>query len=97
MKRQEQYLESLLDSFKRSVDNDDEFIVDASLKMSDHIISDRSVTQLQTLAEKLDAYEFLGIQGIEGTSVMGERFMEFHPNENAVKEMVIDLFYKPKA
>lgn len=97
MKRQEQYLESLLDSFKRSVDNDDEFIVDASLKMSDHIISDRSVTQLQTLAEKLDAYEFLGIQGIEGTSVMGERFMEFHPDESAVKEMVIDLFYKPKA
>ncbi|MBQ4111903.1 MAG: LCP family protein [Clostridia bacterium] len=97
MKRQEQYLESLLDSFKKSVAKDDEFIVEASLKMSDHIISDRSVTQLQALAEKFDEYEFLGIRGIEGESVVGKEFMEFYPDESAVKELVVNLFYKPKA
>ena len=97
MKRQEQYLEALLEAFKDSVANDAEFIVDASLKVSDHIISDRSVTQLQTLGEKFDQYEFLGIQNIEGTSVMGAEFMEFHADESAVKELVISLFYKPKA
>ena len=97
MKRQEQYLESLLDSFKKSVAKDDEFIVEASLKMSDHIISDRSVTQLQVLAEKFDEYEFLGIRGIEGESVVGKEFMEFYPDESAVKELVVNLFYKPKA
>ena len=97
MKRQEQYLEALLEAFKDSVANDAEFIVDASLKVSDHIISDRSVTQLQTLGEKFDQYEFLGIQSIEGTSVMGAEFMEFHADESAVKELVVSLFYKPKA
>lgn len=96
MKRQEQYLEALLEAFKDSVANDAEFIVDASLKVSDHIISDRSVTQLQTLGEKFDQYEFLGIQSIEGTSVMGAEFMEFHADESAVKELVVSLFYKPK-
>ncbi len=97
MKRQEQYLEALLEAFKDSVAHDAEFVVDASLKVSDHIISDRSVTQLQTLGEKFDQYEFLGIQSIEGTSVMGAEFMEFHADESAVKELVISLFYKPKA
>jgi LCP family protein required for cell wall assembly len=97
MKRQEQYMESLLDSFKNAVDHDDEFIVDASVKLSDHIISDRSVTQLQTLAEKLDEYEFLGIQDIKGESVVGKEFMEFHADEYAIKELVVNLFYKPKA
>ena len=97
MKRQEQYLEALLEAFKDSVANDAEFIVDASLKVSDHIISDRSVTQLQTLGEKFDQYEFLGIQSIEGPSVMGAEFMEFHADESAVKELVVSLFYKPKA
>ena len=97
MKRQEQYLEALLEAFKDSVAHDAEFIVDASLKVSDHIISDRSVTQLQTLGEKFDQYEFLGIQSIEGTSVMGAEFMEFHADESAVKELVINFFYKPKA
>lgn len=97
MKRQEQYLEALLEAFKDSVAHDAEFIVDASLKVSDHIISDRSVTQLQTLGEKFDQYEFLGIQSIEGTSVKGAEFMEFHADESAVKELVINFFYKPKA
>ena len=97
MKRQEQYLEALLEAFKESIDNDAEFIVDASMKVSDHIISDRSVTQLQTLGEKFDQYEFLGIQSIEGTSVKGAELMEFHADESALKELVIHLFYKPKA
>ncbi len=97
MKRQEQYLEALLEAFKDSVAHDAEFIVDSSLKVSDHVISDRSVTQLQTLGEKFDQYEFLGIQSIEGTSVKGAEFMEFHADESAVKELVINFFYKPKA
>ena len=37
---------------KTCIENDDEFIVNSSLEMSDYIISDRSVTQLQELIKK---------------------------------------------
>ena len=95
MKRQQQYLESLYNQFLLCVEDDEEFIVDASLKMSDHILSDRSVTQLQDLAEKFTTYEFLGIDTIEGESVLGEKYIEFYPDENSVMDFVIKLFYEP--
>ena len=64
--------------------------------MSDYMVSDRSVTQLQALADKFGEYEFLGIRNIEGESVLGEELIEFYPDEDFVKEMVIELFYEPK-
>lgn len=96
MLRQQEYINGLYDKFRECVENDDEFIITASLELSDHIVSDRSVTQLQTLAEKFNAYEFLGIKSIIGESVRGEQFMEFYPDEEFVKKMVIDLFYQEK-
>ena len=96
MVRQQEYINGLYDKFQECAENDDEFIIKTSLELSDHIVSDRSVTQLQTLAEKFNDYEFLGIKDIEGKSVAGEKFMEFYPDEKFVERMVIDLFYQPK-
>lgn len=95
MKRQQQYINALYDAFNKCVEADDEFIVNASLKLSDYIISDRSVTQLQALAEKFGEYEFLGIESLAGESVVGT-YMEFYADEQAIKEMIIKLFYIPK-
>ena len=96
MVRQQEYINGLYDKFQECAENDDEFIIKTSLELSDHIVSDRSVTQLQTLAQKFNDYEFLGIKDIEGKSVAGEKFMEFYPDEKFVERMVIDLFYQPK-
>ncbi len=96
MKRQQQYINALYEAMQQSIASDDEFIVDASLKMSDYIVSDRSVTQLQALAEKITQYEFLGIEDIDGTSKMGAEHIEFYPDEESIKEIVIKLFYEPK-
>ena len=97
MERQQQYITALNEAFHQRMEADDEFIVDVSLELADYMISDRSATQLQTLAEKFDEYEFAGIENIAGESVAGEEHMEFYPDEDAVKEMVIRLFYEPKA
>ena len=96
MNRQQQYVNGLYKAFNACVKADDEFVVEASLKMSDYMVSDRSVTQLQALAEKFGEYEFLGIESLEGESVRGEEFMEFYPDKEAVKELIIKLFYEPK-
>ena len=96
MKRQQQYINALYDAFRECTASDSEFIVEASLKMADYMVSDRSVTQLQTLANKFSEYQFLGIENLAGESVKGAEFMEFHPDETAVKELIIKLFYVPK-
>lgn len=96
MERQQQYLKALYAKTQQCIENDDEFIVEASVKMSDYIISDRSVTQLQEIARKFSEYEFNDITSIEGEFELGKQFMEFYPDEESIKKTVIELFYEPK-
>ncbi len=96
MKRQKQYLEAFYTKAVDIMKNDEEFIVNASLKMSDYIVSNRSVTQLQELSEKFAEYEYDGVLSMEGETVIGEEFIEFYPDPDSIKKIVIDLFYKPK-
>ncbi len=96
MERQRQYGESLYEAFKAKASNDDEFIINSSLEMADYIVSDRSITQLQDLAEKFTEYEFLGVKTIEGEAEAGEQYMEFYPNDRLLRKTVIELFYKEK-
>ncbi len=97
MGRQRQYVNALMQKALDRFANDDEFLVESTLKLSDYIVSDRSLGQLQDLFRRFSTYEFTQINTIEGESEVGERFMEFHPNEASVKENVIDLFYEPKS
>ena len=96
MKRQQQYVNGLYDAFMKCAEQDDEFVVEATLKLADYLVSDRSANQLQVLNDKFIDYEFVGIEDIAGESVVGEQFMEFYPDEDQLTELVIKLFYTPK-
>ncbi len=96
MKRQQQYMDALYKKAMERIDADEEFIIEASLAMSDYIVSDRSVTQLQEIARKFTEYEFERLEDITGETVRGESFMEFYPGEESVFKTVIELFYEPK-
>lgn len=96
MERQKQYINALYSKSLQAVKNDENFIVDASLKMSEYILSDRSATQLQELAKKFTEYEFIGVQSIAGEAEKGEEFMEFYADSDSVNEIVIKNFYEVK-
>ncbi len=97
MKRQQQYMEALYKKAQSCMLDDETFIAEAVLKISDHMVSDRSVTQLEDLAKKFDEYEFSGSVNIEGESKVGEQYMEFYPDENSIKEIVSELFCVEKS
>jgi LCP family protein required for cell wall assembly len=96
MERQKQYINAFYQKFKSCMENDEQFIVDASMKVADYIISDRSITQLQEITKKINEYEYCGIVEIEGESKKGENYMEFYPDDESIKKLVVDLFYMPK-
>lgn len=96
MIRQRQYLNELYKKFMSSVKVDDAFIPKLSLKIADYLVSDCSANQLQNIFNKFSNYEFTGIKYFEGESKMGDEFIEFYPDEDSVKKIVIDLFYKLK-
>jgi hypothetical protein len=64
--------------------------------MDKYVAYDSSDQKMQQFAEKFEEYEFLGIREMEGENKMGEKFVEFYPDEAAIWEIVIDLFYIPK-
>jgi len=96
MVRQQQYLKSFYEKFRKCSDENEDFIIETSLKVSDYIVSDRSLTQLQSLAKMFSEYEFTGVKDIEGRVEYGEKFVEFYPDKDSVKDVVIQLFYEPQ-
>lgn len=96
MVRQRQYLEAL---YLKSVDlvkKDDHFITESSLQMTDYLVSDCTINRLQSLFEKISDYTFTGIHSIEGDSVVGEKYVEFYPDVDSLKQVVVTLFYRVK-
>ena len=93
MQRQKQYVRALYEAFCQRAAEDEEFLINAMPSLSDYIISDRSVTQLQTLAEKSEEYEFTEIRDIGGESLLGSEWMEFHADEASLWKTVIEVFY----
>jgi hypothetical protein len=96
MKRQKQYLDAMRQKTEKRIAEDNTFIVNASLTVAEYIVSDRSTDQLQELMKKLSDYKFNDFRDLEGELKVGEQFMEFTPDKEAIKQMVIDLFYDPK-
>lgn len=97
MERQQQYINAWHEKVSAQIKADEGFIVTLVDAVDDYVVYDSSDKKLQKFAEKFDEYEFLGIRDLEGESKVGEEFMEFYPDETAVRELVIELFYKPKA
>jgi len=94
MKRQRQYLKALHEKTVKCYEDEPAFIGQSVLKLTDYIVSDCSVNKLQTFAEKVSSYKFNEICTLDGENVTGERFMEFHPDEESVMSTAIKLFYK---
>ena len=96
MVRQRQYMPAVYDKAMLKIENDDNFVIEASSKLADYIVSDRSVNQLQEIAKKLSQYKFTEIETLEGESVVKDGLMEFRPDADSIDKIVFELFYKKK-
>lgn len=96
MKRQKQYLQALLDTTHRRAEQDESFLSKAALKLTEYMVSDCSANRLEEIAARYGVTQPVAIHTIEGTTTMGEQFLEFHPDADSVEQIVVDCFYKQK-
>lgn len=99
MIRQRQYLKALYNKTIDKLHNDEEFVVDVFNEFSQtgYIeTNEKSVNRLQEIFRKVSDYRFTEIRYIEGESVKGEQFMEFTPDEDSLKKLVVEMFYSLK-
>lgn len=109
MARQKQYLEALHKKTAEAFSSDEDFFAkifgdeesleeaeDIAKFLDENIVSNCTDKRLQIIAEKIGEYEFKGIRYVDGENKVGNEFMEFYPEEDSVRKIVVDLFYEPK-
>lgn len=96
MIRQQQYLDALREKMEKRMEEDPEFAARAALAMADYMTSDCSATRLRDMAKRMEEYDFVQVRQLEGETKLGKKHIEFYPDERALKETVIDLFYVEK-
>lgn len=96
MLRQREYVTSLFDALNEKYIEDEDFLEKVTFDLSEYIVSNFTVTQMENLIDSLSNYEFKDIYVIDGESKIGEKFLEFYADEDSVNNLVLDLFYTPE-
>ncbi len=94
MQRQRQYMSAFALALKTAYLQNENIILEAYNAIVDYMITDCSITDLSETAEKLSSYTLSEIITPEGESVQGDEFAEFHVDDAALKELVINVFYE---
>ena len=96
MQRQQTYLNALYGELQSKEETDSGFMMKALLDINDYMTSDCTIQQLSEIAEQIKSYEFKGIENTPGEAQKGEQYMEFYADEDALKELLVRVFYEPK-
>lgn len=95
MKRQSQYIAAFQEKLSGDLEINEGFISKAFKALSDEIVTDCTVSQIQRLYDKSKGYTFTGIITPEGEAKVGEKYMEFTVDNDNLKQIVADVYYTP--
>ena len=96
MKRQQQYLTALQQKFTQELAENDDLSRQIVTAVSDDMVSDFTVNSMNSFVDMATTYTFTPIREIAGEAVYSEdRSPEFYADEDALYQMVVDIFYLP--
>lgn len=93
--RQKQYLGAFVSKIKAATKEDITTPVTLYQKVSEYMTTDVSADEVVYLTSQLIDYDFGQIYTLEGETIQGERFEEFYPDYGKLKELMLQVFYKP--
>jgi len=93
MNRQKQYVSALIEKLVSSLRKDDAFSIKVLESIADYMVTDCSVSALSEKLSMFCEYDSEGLVSPEGTAEKGDDYMEFYPDEDALKSLVLELFY----
>lgn len=94
MERQRQYLIALQKKLTEKADSDAWFATNAILQVSDYLTSDCTAEKLSRIADLLSKSDVSEIRTIDGEAKVGQEYMEFYPDEDALQALVMSVFYE---
>ncbi|MCM1126041.1 MAG: LCP family protein [Lachnospiraceae bacterium] len=96
LERQKQYLNSFIGAAKQAVKKNPSAVIELYRAVSEQMVTDVSIDEAAYLAPLLADYQFQSgsFYMPEGETVMGEQFEEFYVDEDALYELILDVFYE---
>lgn len=96
IERQKQYLSVFANKLKEKTKNDITFPLTLYGKVQKHMVTSLSVDEITYLASTLLGYDFSmeNIISIQGEMAMGEKNEEFYIEEEALRTLIIEIFYE---
>lgn len=96
MRRQEEYISNFVPQLRRTIEEQPGFVVSTYEDVAEYIVTDCSVSVLSRLEGDFSEYAVGEMLSISGENVLGEEFYEFYPDEEALEELILRLFYTVK-
>jgi LCP family protein required for cell wall assembly len=94
MERQRQYASAWVQAAKPRL-NDPQAIAELVTGMGDFYRTDCTAEELEAFAGSLSQAANTPVQELPGQAIRGEDYMEFHVDEAALQQQILDLFYIP--
>ena len=94
--RQKQYLNAFIGEAKKAAKKDITVVLDLYKAIEPMMVTDITLDEAAYLAPVLLDYEFNkdSFYLMEGETVKGEKFEEFYVDEEALYEMILEIFYE---
>lgn len=94
--RQKQYLTKFMEKAIAATRQNIALPIDLYGKLKQYMVTDVTTDELAYLASELAGYSFDqgAIYMMEGTTVQGEKYEEFYPDYDALRDLMIQLFYR---
>lgn len=97
LERQKQFLNLYVQKVKKKTAADMTFPIQLYQAVTARMITDISADELTYLVSVAKDYSFTAedIYSLKGETKMGERFEEYYVDEEALYQMILDIFYEP--
>lgn len=95
MERQEQYMDAFMSLLKDKLD-DTGFILSTYQQVAPYMVTDCSSTVVTSIAQRYGHYPLGQKLSPKGENIKGAEFMEYHVDEEALDQLIVDLLYAPK-
>ena len=96
MKRQQNYVQSFMESFARCAETDVNFMISTFEAISPYIVTNCSANTLNGFMNRYADYALGEVVTPQGRNVIGEKYYEFYSDEEALDELILRLFYAQK-
>lgn len=96
MERQQAYMHGFMKALGSSLNEDQKFTLETYRQVEPYMVTDCSSTVISSILERYGDYPLDEIITPEGENVRGEKYMEFHVDEEKLDELILRYLYAPK-